>query len=68
MALMPRPRAAIDPAIRKRLTNVAKLRDRAETESRSAVADALDVGVPIRDIAELAKLSTRTVQDWKAGR
>lgn len=68
MALMPRPRATIDPALRRRLIGIAKLRERADAESRKTVAEALDAGVPIRDVAELTGLSTRTVQDWKASR
>lgn len=66
MAHMPRNRTTIDPTIRKQLTAVAKLRERADTQSRAAVHDALDAGTPIRDIAELTGLSTRTVQNWKA--
>lgn len=54
------------PATRKRLLAVAQLRKRAEVDSRAVVAAALAEGVPIRDIAELTGLSTRTVQDWKA--
>ncbi len=68
MAVMPRHRATIDPAMRRRLLKVAAIRERADTESRVTVLAALDAGVPIRDIAELTGLSTRTVQDWKASR
>lgn len=64
MQVSPRRRDYPDEGAMRRLQEAAERREAAESELREAVYAARDTGGSVRVIAELAQLSTRTVQDW----
>lgn len=64
MNVSPRRRELPTDAALRRLQNAAAVRSDADAEMRAAVRAARDAGGSVRVIAEVAGLSTRTVQLW----
>lgn len=60
----PQARGIIPPDNANRLAAARDAKEAADDEFRSAVVDALKAGGSIREVAQLAAISTRTVQDW----
>lgn len=60
----PQARGIIPPDDAQRLAAARDAKEAADDEFRSAVVDALKAGGSIREVAQLAEISTRTVQDW----
>jgi transposase-like protein len=64
MDVSPRRREFPDEGALKRLRDATMARTHAEAELRAAVRVARAAGGSVRVIAEVAGLSTRTVQQW----
>lgn len=64
---VPRHRELPDDASIARLARAVQARKAAEAEFRAAVIAAVNGGGSVRAVAEMARLSTRTVQDWLKG-
>lgn len=62
MTPMPRGTVPLEPG--RRLKRARRAKEAAEREFREAVVAARQAGGSIREVAELAAISTRTVQDW----
>lgn len=56
------------PGMRRRLVDAGVAARAADAELRESVAEAIQVGVSVREIAALADISTNTVQRWKNGK
>lgn len=64
MVVSPRRRELPDAGSLERLRQASEGKARADSELKAAVRAAKEAGGSVRVIAEIANLSTRTVQDW----
>ncbi len=64
MQVSPRRRDYPDEGAMRRLEEAGARREEADAELRAAVYAAKDAGGSVRVIAEAARLSTRTIQNW----
>lgn len=60
----PQPRGIVPPKRAEEVVAARDAKDQADERFRAAVVDALKAGGSIREVAQLAGISTRTVQDW----
>lgn len=67
MRVSPRRRELPDEATLERLRKAAKAKRAADAELKAAARSAKEAGGSVRVIAEVADLSTRTVQNWLKG-
>lgn len=66
--MTPQPRGIVPHAEQQRLLAALKGKAAADEELKEAVAAALRAGGSVREVAKIAGLSTRTVQDWGRAR
>lgn len=64
MAVAPRAKQIPSDKAAARLQAATEARAVAEADFRLAILEALDSGGSVREVADLAKVSTRSIQDW----
>jgi transposase-like protein len=64
----PRAPTDVDPKLAARLRKLGKQRRDTHEALKHGVLDALDQGASVRVVAELAGVSTATVQTWNRAR